>query len=88
MRHGCDGAYLHVAAAMTTESKERVLGRLEGRINAVELRLQDIDKKLDPVVDALARTRGGWRMLVLVMSVLVGALSLFGRALMTLFGKN
>lgn len=45
---------------------DRDLGRLEGRVEAVQLRLARIEKDMIEVLDTLQQAKGGWRMLILI----------------------
>lgn len=50
------------------------MGRLEATVQAHEDKLEDIDRKLDQLLDTSSRLQGGW----FVLSVLMGAATLLG----------
>jgi hypothetical protein len=48
---------------------QRDIGALEPRMNAVEVRLEKIETKLDQLVEFMANAKGGWVKLVAVGSI-------------------
>lgn len=44
----------------------RDLGRLEGRVGAVESRISDVQFKVDEMHRILMQAQGGWRLIALV----------------------
>jgi len=56
----------------------RNLGALEARADSQEARLRRIESKLDELMDTVAQSRGGWRMLSVLISVSSGISGLIG----------
>lgn len=57
---------------------QRDIGALEARANAQEERLARIETKLDQVVETLAQSKGGIRMLISVGSIAATLAGLLG----------
>jgi hypothetical protein len=62
---------------ITPAHRERELGRLEARLDAVEDDLKELVRDVRDIRDALATVRGGWRLLALIVgaSASLGALA-------------
>lgn len=62
---------------ITPAHRERELGRLEARLDAVEDDLKELVRDVREIRDALATVRGGWRLLALIVgaSASLGALA-------------
>lgn len=45
---------------------QRDLGRLEARADSTDERLERIEKKLDQLVEYVAASKGGWKLLISV----------------------
>jgi hypothetical protein len=56
----------------------RNIGALEARADAQEQRLERIEQKVDVLVEALAQSRGGLRMLIAVGSIAAALAGLIG----------
>ena len=56
----------------------RDIGALEARADAQEQRLERIEKKVDVLVEAIAQSKGGLRMLIAVGSVAATLAGLLG----------
>jgi hypothetical protein len=59
-----------------SEKLHRDLGRLEARIDAIEVCLAHIKPKIEQVADTLNQAKGGWKMLVVLAGIsgAIGAL--------------
>lgn len=61
-----------------TDGIHRNIGALEARANAQEERLKRIESKVDFVVDAIAQSKGGYRILISLGSVLATVAGVLG----------
>lgn len=43
---------------------ERTVGKLEGRMDGVEQRLERMEEKMDELLSTVHAARGGWRLLI------------------------
>lgn len=59
------------------EETERDIGRLEGKVEALEERVAEMNGKLDALSAYMAETKGGWKTLL----VLAGMASAMGSAI-------
>lgn len=53
----------------TPDETQRALGRLEGRLDAVEGLLTSLSGKVDVLVNTMAEAKGGWKVFVAVGSI-------------------
>ncbi len=60
---------------------EREVGKLEARMETVEIELQAIRSDVREIRDALVGARGGWKMMTLLMAVAVSLGAWAGRVL-------
>jgi hypothetical protein len=67
---------------------QRDIGRLEAEQKAQDDRLERIEEKLDQLVDAVAQSKGGIRMLIAVGSVAATIAGLVGAAVAKLWGHG
>lgn len=67
---------------MSMQSIEAVVGNLEARVTNLETELKSANAKLDSIQETLATAKGGWRMLILVGSIVAGIVTIIA----TVFG--
>lgn len=62
----------------------RDFGRLEGRVDGIDARTRDMQKKVDEMHEALMEARGGWKFMVAAggFGAVVGGLMMKGAALL------
>lgn len=53
---------------MTDADLHRDIGRLEARVDGLDMRTKDMQEKLDVVYEAVVSAKGGWKTLVAVGS--------------------
>ncbi len=58
-------------AAATAAAKE--IGKLEARMDSTERRLEQLEKKIDTLVEIVAESKGGLRTLIAVSSFVAAA---------------
>lgn len=51
------------------EDTVRAVGKLEGRMDSFDQRLERLEEKMDELLTIVHSARGGWRMLVMVSGV-------------------
>lgn len=51
------------------EDTGRAVGKLEGRMDSFDKRLERIEAQMDELLNIVHSARGGWRMLILVSGV-------------------
>ncbi len=62
-------------------SLEREVGKLEARMETVEVELQAIRSDVREIRDALVGARGGWRTMTVLLAVAASLGAIIGRAL-------
>jgi hypothetical protein len=67
---------------------QRDIGRLEAEQKAQDDRLERIEEKLDKLVDVVAQSKGGIRMLIAVGSVAASIAGLVGAAVAKFWGHT
>lgn len=66
---------------MSNQSIEQLVGNLEGRVKNLERDLRGANDKLDKISETLATAKGGWRMLLLVGTLVAGFVAIIGTLL-------